>query len=402
MPRFLLSLTAEEDDRTPAIRSGAARLLTIHDGFLSGRRCRVHQVYDAYMPDSSAGGLRRLSATPAIQEFGFYTTSPDWDVSVALHETAVRITVPILAARQVYCYSSAHGVWVADDQRLLYRRGMSIDPHSIYSLLRLYDVIPPFGIWQGISRVSPGTEIIIDAVTLRIVETVSVREAGPPRQSTDAATLEQLEGVLLDAMDSVLNQASPKRRAVVLFTGGVDSGMIAARLADCAGPKRRSSTVAPARVNSVHHICSCVCQKAYSVFDRSPLRLVFPFLTPDLMGAILHGINPWLRNEWASKAVIKRALARRVPPSMVYRKKSGFTVPPSVTFSDPLFLARFDEVLETTQHPLTDWLKRDTLIEMRSRLERREPLAFYTYEFLWALVFGFHWIRRAESSTVAA
>jgi hypothetical protein len=32
----------------------------------------------------------------------------------------------------------------------------------------------------------------------------------------------------------------------------------------------------------------------------------------------------------------------------------------------------------------------------------RSGVAFYTYEFLWALVFGFHWIRRAESSTVAA
>ncbi len=122
-----------------------------------------------------------------------------------------------------------HGFFVDHQGRLADRPAAlaspdsAVDLRAAFSVLQYGAIIPPLSPYRDISRLLPGYEYR------------SVREFQPrplePVQSGSSASLEQQVEVLLETLDQILlDQTREITKPVVLFSGGVDSSLIAARL----------------------------------------------------------------------------------------------------------------------------------------------------------------------------
>lgn len=570
MARFLLSISPAAASLDP---SEGGQTAVVFDRTVNGYRCLLRRVFAHRQLRGSRSGITLI----APDRYGFRGVDSDADVVIDIGDEELTVSVPLLATRQVYYSTSDGRVSIADDPRLLVRPDMPIDPRGVFCILQLSGIVPPFSLWEGVTRLAPGKRLVIGLTTLRCEE----RKA-PPRVfgavGTEAApSIDHQVELLTRILDAELERRKQDDGAVFLYSGGVDSGLLAARAAalgwrdanlvhcstrpgdpesvhaqsmadrlgfnlrvvqyapgeavslldemfdsyasvndfsmlptwflarhvvaefgnDCsvvfdgtgadiafggsakwrewrrlyavpdrvrrligsayryldlwAKPGRLEDIVrkmrrgtgwplayapllgspmadigfhAPNDVTSdvlealqtwthevlehepedtrfaatrmVHRTCVCACQKAYAAFDRSAMVQAFPFLSPDMVALALSHISRWSAPGEEPKAVLKVALSRSVPRELVYRRKSGFSIPPAATFGHRAFLDRLDELLASQAHPFTQWLDRATMLRIRDALVNREPLAWYTYEFVWAAVFGFHWLRRAE------
>jgi asparagine synthetase B (glutamine-hydrolysing) len=90
----------------------------------------------------------------------------------------------------------------------------------VFSLLQFGAVIPPLTIWQEVSRLLPGYRYQVAGGAARRVGVVSLPSVSVA-DNVDAQA---------DAVERIIDAAlEPIERPVILFSGGVDSGLIAAR-----------------------------------------------------------------------------------------------------------------------------------------------------------------------------
>jgi len=112
---------------------------------------------------------------------------------------------------------------LARTPRELVPAGASPDPEAMHSALLFGGLVPPLAPWTGLRRLRPGYAHL------------GSRETGPiplPLAMVDAqADSEAQADALAVALDATLVRGLADRRPVLLFSGGVDSGLLAARLA---------------------------------------------------------------------------------------------------------------------------------------------------------------------------
>jgi hypothetical protein len=167
--------------------------------------------------------LTRAEALAQESPRGFVTNAIRMDL--ALQSGEVRIAVPVLTVEQFY-HAGDDGDWTfGNDLRLMLRwAGLRLSDLAIYSLLHYDYVPPPHTVSETVQRVPPGHILtLVSGGTASVRRFFNPREiAGPP---VDGEPAERMR----EALDSVLaRMPSP---AAVHFSGGVDSGLIAARLA---------------------------------------------------------------------------------------------------------------------------------------------------------------------------
>jgi asparagine synthetase B (glutamine-hydrolysing) len=123
-----------------------------------------------------------------------------------------------------------HGLFIDDSGRTdpspnnLANPNSQINDEAVFSVLQFGAIIPPLSPWKGIRRFIPGHKY-------RGAEMVCPLEL---QQPTDISTLdsEQQADEIERLLDSILqNQIGEQQDPVLLFSGGVDSGIIASRLA---------------------------------------------------------------------------------------------------------------------------------------------------------------------------
>lgn len=125
---------------------------------------------------------------------------------------------------------SVHGCYYNDSGRVaatpanLANSESQIDEEAVFSLLQFGAIIPPLSPWKNVRRILPG-------LTYRGYESDSTGTLGidseAPLQDVEKQA-DRIEGLL----DSILKQCvGEKNNPILLFSGGVDSGLIACRLA---------------------------------------------------------------------------------------------------------------------------------------------------------------------------
>ncbi len=155
---------------------------------------------------------------------GFETNTAQLQVSLETGE--VRATVPI-GSLEEFCYArSEKGLAFSNDLRLLARWGRpQLDERGVYGLFT-YHVIPPtLTLFRGIHRVPQGHMLTLSPNGGEPALRSFFR---PPERLAD----EGLEGAaarLRETLDGILAQVPPS--PVLLFSGGTDSGLLAARFA---------------------------------------------------------------------------------------------------------------------------------------------------------------------------
>lgn len=165
----------------------------------------------------SADAMRRLLADPsrpAATRVGFLPASGEMLASV-----------PPAAVEQLYFARVGDGWALSNDLRLMARLvGGDVDETGILGLLR-YGITPaPLTVFRGVQRVPVGHILHISPAAEPALQRFAVLgNPGDREPSMDAQTL------IRDTLDTIL--ARVPHSPVVYFSGGVDSSLIAARLA---------------------------------------------------------------------------------------------------------------------------------------------------------------------------
>lgn len=578
MAQFYLGVLSdsEADLVPPKLRPGhTAR--KVFDLRMSGRRCVMFQL-DPH-PASATRVWEPFGAEAAVREQREMTLSlgDSADTYIQLGHNKLSVTAPLSSFRHVFYRRDHNGLWISDDVRLLVQPGMSFDPYGLLIQLEMSSPVAPFSFWEKIRRIALGSTLTVNLTSFALEETPAPYFTDDTRVPTAGPADDQRMDRVGELIDEAMRASSPQGRGVLFFSGGVDSGLLAARAAQMGwrdivlahstrGPKDRETEVArrmaavlklnfhefyydpedamqtlsemfdsyntvndfsmmptsvlarqvidafpgesliwdginadslfggvakwrhthmtyrvpavarriagsvyqagrfwarpttpmehrlrvlrrtalwpyPSFAIALHplgdiayraprgarrHIAETLngwldsvarplpleirpkimgvtlnnggahCLKHAAVLENAGKILNFPFLQPRLVTFALQEAIAWPAHLREDKGVLKKLLARSVPQELIYRPKSGFSVDPAITFGRPAFLRAFSEVVESSSGPFAGMLNLKTIHRIHSALQARHTMAWYTYEFIWALVYGHHWIARVQ------
>ncbi len=149
-------------------------------------------------------------------------------VGMSLGSGEVRVVMPPVASEQCYWVRDGRGWVVGTDMRLMMRwAGLELDERAVYGLLQ-YGLIPsPYTVSRNVRRVPNGHVFRIksgsDEPTVQPFFYLAEEARKVPKAASPGVLLQQ-------ALDGILSRVPSQ--AVLYFSGGVDSAVLAARLAE--------------------------------------------------------------------------------------------------------------------------------------------------------------------------
>ena len=146
---------------------------------------------------------------------------------------SLTIDIPLTSTDPMYFRRAADSssLRISDDPRALRTNSCAIDERSLFSILQFGAIVPPLSLWRGIQRLAPGASHTLH------VDDLTWSSSGLPLAVVDTACSDATMGVDAQAscvsrlLDEVLDDLCPNHDPVILFSGGVDSGLIALRAA---------------------------------------------------------------------------------------------------------------------------------------------------------------------------
>ncbi len=231
MLQFWISITpAEATPSAPPSRGVPLPDRALFDRVLGSRRVRVLGI-----PETARASSR---PEPANWEQGLgkrhaaFLTNPedDDDPRVVIDEQAraVTITVPYSSTTQIFFTRRNEELLFSGDPRLLHARGMSLDPQAVLCLFEFGALVPPLSLWREVRRLPPGFRTTIDVDTLAW-KSGRLDVWGPEPSGEAARDAASQETLVAAELDRVLQRTCPDGRPLILFSGGVDSGLLVAR-----------------------------------------------------------------------------------------------------------------------------------------------------------------------------
>jgi len=165
-------------------------------------------------PEALAQDSRRAFETSAVR------------MDISLASGTVRISVPLLTVEQFYHAGDGRGWVFGNDLRLMIRwAGLHLDERAAYSFFQYDFIPPPLTISQTVQRIPGGFAFTLPSDGAPSLKRwFDAREIAEPRPE-QASPVERVRA----AIDGVL--ACVPQSPIVHFSGGVDSGLVAARLA---------------------------------------------------------------------------------------------------------------------------------------------------------------------------
>ncbi len=158
-------------------------------------------------------------------------SSDSWICMKAGGAGRVTVEVALLDLNQYYWRRSGSTLYVSSDLRLLVEKAMKHDDAALCSMLQFGAIVPPLSPYEAIRRFTPGRRYIIDGRDLSMTdEPVLLPENGSGKSDASPSIDEQAD-VVVRVLDETIAKLAPDQAPVVLFSGGVDSGLIAARSA---------------------------------------------------------------------------------------------------------------------------------------------------------------------------
>jgi asparagine synthase (glutamine-hydrolysing) len=168
--------------------------------------------------------LTRAEALAQGRPRGFVTNAIRMDVSLTSGE--IRVAVPIVTVEQFYWAGDARAWVFGNDLRLMLRwAGLELDERAVYGFFQYDYIPPPLTISKTVRRIPGGFALALpSAGEPSLAQVFDARELAVPHPES----ISPAEQVRV-ALDGLLSRVPPS--PVVHFSGGVDSGLIAARLA---------------------------------------------------------------------------------------------------------------------------------------------------------------------------
>ena len=167
--------------------------------------------------------LTRAEALASPSPKGFITNAVRMDLSLESGE--VRVSVPVLTTEQFYYTGDVRGWVFGNDLRLMLRwAGLKLDEQAFYSLIHYGFISPPLTMSKTVSRIPPGNFFLLQPGS----DKPSVQRFFDAADLPDPQPAPSPDERVRAALDCVLSRVpSP---SAMHFSGGVDSGLLAARM----------------------------------------------------------------------------------------------------------------------------------------------------------------------------
>jgi len=148
---------------------------------------------------------------------------------ISFLESKVLIEMPFPSTESIFYKDNGVSLDISNDIRLLYDESDEIDSAGIASLLLLGAVVPPLTPFKKIKAFLPGLRYEINIETLEIKSQTSDKWSNPSFEDNKLCPEEQIQ-TLSTMLDNKIRTYSPSQDPIVLFSGGVDSSVLASRL----------------------------------------------------------------------------------------------------------------------------------------------------------------------------
>ncbi|MBL9150558.1 MAG: asparagine synthase [Phycisphaerae bacterium] len=147
---------------------------------------------------------------------------------ITIEGTTLTARIPFPAVDLLYWTVDGDSFLVSGDTRVIHTRSMHVDPNGLLSLLLLGAVIPPMATFREKRVFRPGFETTVDLETFRVTERPTMHW---PEIVDDDFTMPARDQVRLlsQVIDRQLEEIGTDN-PILLFSGGVDSGVLAYRL----------------------------------------------------------------------------------------------------------------------------------------------------------------------------
>jgi asparagine synthase (glutamine-hydrolysing) len=177
-------------------------------------------------PSGVVRAVARLAPTAVPEGVRAFRSSTN-AVHVETDEDGLTVRIPLASPQPCYLVNAFGGQVLTDDLRFCATlTGAALDPVGVYALLLFGQAPPPFTCFRGVQRLVGGHRYRLDGHVGGGVITATREFVSDPAPTTD-------EDLALGRVSTVLDGlicATPKH-ALLFFSGGVDSALLAARAA---------------------------------------------------------------------------------------------------------------------------------------------------------------------------
>jgi len=157
------------------------------------------------------------------------SVSLEYKIHITKSGGGISVDLPFPSKVNLYYRKAQDGILVSTDLRSLHQKGDTLDPAGIVSLLVLGAVVPPLTPFKEIRALTPGYKHSIDLQTLALTSELSCSWS-PPVQGDANCDFEAQAGVFTPILDATLRKLCPSEDPIILFSGGVDSSLLASRV----------------------------------------------------------------------------------------------------------------------------------------------------------------------------
>jgi asparagine synthase (glutamine-hydrolysing) len=146
-----------------------------------------------------------------------------------------------------------------------------------------------------------------------------------------------------------------------------------------------------------------VCAGQFAAKSHDPLRSrgllpLYPFLNPSMLQ--LSFSLPWdvKCTKREEKALLKKLLARTIPPELVYREKSGFNAPVERIMRTHVIQEYLHDIVLSDNNPVQHFLITESVEAMIDHICKEKYVIKGVHNFLWCLVFVSAWLKQCGFS----
>jgi asparagine synthase (glutamine-hydrolysing) len=144
------------------------------------------------------------------------------DITIVATRETVTVDIKATSTTQLFYALETESFTVSNDLRRLYS-GHSIDEIGLYSLLQFGASVPPYTLFKGIQAFKPGHRYTLDRTTFTL-------SCQPICLWEHVDSTESVETLLETTLQNYLKTTCENKSVVILFSGGVDSSLIASQL----------------------------------------------------------------------------------------------------------------------------------------------------------------------------
>lgn len=154
----------------------------------------------------------------------------DMHIKRSKHANELIVDIPLTTSDQLYYRAHSDHIRISNEIQQLASKNCTLSAGGVYSLLQFGSAVPTTTIWNEIREFRPGFRSKIK-IGDELVEEETITCWPKSRPEDSSLDIKDQTQIVRDLVDEILIDACPNRDPVILFSGGVDSGLFAARAA---------------------------------------------------------------------------------------------------------------------------------------------------------------------------